>query len=81
MDDINLLEDDDNDLLIIDQVCLSSEAASGAILNRNCKSVLLGLGSWTGHQDWPPSWLQVVPSVKTYGVMVTPVRSDTVKVT
>ena len=81
MDDVNLLGEDDNDLLLMDQVCRNFEAASGSILNRNCKTVIVGLGSWAGRRDWPLPWLQVAPSVKTYGVVVTPVHAATVRAT
>ncbi len=47
------------------------EAASGAILNQNCKSVVLSLWSWVGRQDWPLSWLQVATSVKAFGAVFT----------
>ncbi len=43
MDDVNELGEDEQDILITDELCRAFEAASGAILNRNRKTVILGL--------------------------------------
>ncbi len=60
MDDVNELGEDEKDILVTDEVCRAFEAALGAILNRNRKTVILGLGSWAGRRDWPLPWLQAV---------------------
>jgi hypothetical protein len=78
MDDINELGEDENDIVLTDQICRAFEAASGAILNRNRKTVILGLGSWAGRRDWPLPWLQAVDQAKVLGVMVTPVFAASV---
>ncbi len=78
MDDINELGEDDNDIVLTDQICRAFEAVSGAILNRNRKTVVLGLGSWAGRQDWPLPWLQAVDQAKVLGVVVTPVFATSV---
>jgi hypothetical protein len=78
MDDINELGEDENDIVLTDQICRAFEAASGAILNRNRKTVILGLGSWAGRRDWPLPWLQAVDQAKVLGVMVTPVFATSV---
>jgi hypothetical protein len=50
MDDVHVLGKDEEDIIIADKVCRAFEEASGTILNRNCKMVILGLGSWEGRQ-------------------------------
>ncbi len=44
MDNINELGEDDNNVVITDQTCRAFKAVSGAILNRNRKMEVLGLG-------------------------------------
>jgi hypothetical protein len=78
MDDINELGEDDNDIVLTDQICRAFEAASGVILNRNRKTVVLGLGSWAGRRDWPLPWLQAVDQAKVLGMVVTPVFATSV---
>jgi hypothetical protein len=53
MDDVNKLGEDKTDIILMDDLCQVFEAISGAIPNRNCQPIILGLGSWAGHQDWP----------------------------
>jgi Reverse transcriptase (RNA-dependent DNA polymerase) len=57
----------DEDLPALDSAVKDFEAASGAILNRNQKSVIVGLGEWAGRQEWPLPWLHVAPHAKVYG--------------
>jgi hypothetical protein len=78
MDDVNELGEDDEDIVLLDEICRAFEAASGAILNRNCKSTILGLGSWAGRRDWPLPWLTASSSVKAFGVVFTPTHKGTV---
>jgi hypothetical protein len=78
MDVVNEVGEHDEDIVLMDEVCRSFEAASGAILNRNCKSVILGLGAWASCQDWPLPWLQVATSFKAFGVVFTPTHRGTV---
>jgi hypothetical protein len=78
MDDVNELGEDEQDILVTDELCRAFEAASGAILNPNRKTVILGLGSWAGRRDWPLPWLQAVDQAKVSGVTYTPVFGSTV---
>ncbi len=71
VDDVAALSSKEEDLVILDAVVADYEAASGAILNRNKKSVILGLGSWEGRQEWPLPWLRTAEAVKLYGVHFT----------
>ena len=48
VDDVDIIGDDDEDIILVDGVCRLFERMSGAILNRNRKSAILGLGSWAG---------------------------------
>ncbi len=79
MDDVATLGTMLDDLLRVDAICQDFEAASGAILNRNRKTVLLGLGSWKDREDWPLPWIQVVKVAKVYGVSFTANTRGTVQ--
>jgi hypothetical protein len=71
MDDVEILGDDLRDISKADLICRRFEAASGAILNRNRKTVILGLGTWAGRQEWPLPWLQAASPVKVLGFPIT----------
>ena len=79
VDDVSGLSSKLSDLLVMDQVVSDYEAASGAILNRNRKSVVLGLGSWAGRTDWPLQWIQTANSIKLFGVHFTPTFATTLQ--
>ena len=79
VDDVAALSSKLSDLLILDKIVSDYEAASGAILNRNRKSVILGLGSWADRQDWPLKWIHTASSAKLYGVHFTPVFNNTLQ--
>ncbi len=79
VDDVAAISSREEDLLVLDSIVADYEAASGAILNRNKKSVILGLGAWEGRQDWPIVWLQSATSVKLYGVTFAPDFTSTVQ--
>ena len=57
--DVQTLSDDIMDLVKFDEVMTKFESMSGAILSRNKKSKVMGLGPWRGKQDWPEqvSWM------------------------
>ena len=63
----------------MDLACKEFEAASGALLNRNRKTTIIGLGSWAGRQDWPLQWILPSSSVKVLGFIISPVFSLTVQ--
>ncbi|MBM3938954.1 MAG: reverse transcriptase family protein, partial [Sphingomonadales bacterium] len=71
VDDVSALSSKIEDLLILDEIVSDYEAASGAILNRNTKTVIMGLGSWEDRRDWPLQWIQSASKVKLFGVHVT----------
>jgi exonuclease III len=78
VDDLHGLGRHLGDLQVLDEVTRDFEAVSGQILNRSCKSTIMGLGEWAGRHDWPLPWLQSVEVQKVYGVMVTPSFEQTV---
>jgi hypothetical protein len=66
---------------MVDSITLDFEAASGALLNRNRKTLILGLGSWAGRQDWPLPWLQAATSIKVLGFEIHPTFTASVEAT
>jgi hypothetical protein len=81
MDDVTVLGSHLSDITRVDTITLAFEAAAGALLNRNRKTLVLGLGSWAGRQDWPLDWLQTAPSIKVLGFDIHPIFSDSVEAT
>jgi hypothetical protein len=54
------------------------ETVSGQILNRNRKSAFLGLGTWSGRQDWLLQWLHAPQQLKMFGVTFAPSLQATI---
>jgi hypothetical protein len=81
MDDVEVLGSHLSDITTVDSVTLDFEAASGALLNRNRKTLILGLGSWAGRQDWPLPWLQAATSIKVLGFEIHPTFTASVEAT
>ena len=79
VDDVAGMGDKERDLLRLDEEVQAFEMASGAILNRNHKSVILGLGSWVGRLEWPLPWIRGVAEVKLYGITMTEDPQQTIK--
>jgi hypothetical protein len=61
-----VLSSDVEDLQKMDIAVADFVALSGAILNRNCKSVIVRLGTWEAIEDWPLPWIQSAHQVKVY---------------
>ncbi len=80
-DDVETLGDKLADIIQTDLICRSLEAASGAFLNRNRKTIIIGLGSWVGRRDWPLDWLHNADSVKVLGFTITPLFAASVEAT
>ena len=53
MDDIVNVSSDVNDLVTFNSVVSKFEAQSGAMLCRDNKSKVMGLGQWRGRTSWP----------------------------
>jgi hypothetical protein len=79
VDDVAALSTSLADLAVLDTTVSDFEAVSGALLNRNCKSVVVGLGSWAGRLDWPLPWIGTAAEVKIYGVVFAPTFAATVR--
>ena len=47
------------------------EKASGAILSRNMKCLVLGLGNWSDRQSWVLDYLPPVKEIKVFGIWIT----------
>jgi hypothetical protein len=71
-DDVETLGEDVRDLVKFDEVMHKFEMTSGAILSRNKKSKVMGIGRWEGKQDWPEEvrYLKVVTEMKIFGFTI-----------
>ena len=78
-DDVNFLGEKISDIVIIDEIFANFEKISGAILFRSKKTKIMGLGKWRGKQDWPFTWMKVVPMIKMFGFQITPVYKNTLE--
>ena len=54
----------------IDHAVVKFEALSGAILSRNRKCKILGLGGWRMRRNWPLAYLQADEEIKIFGIYV-----------
>jgi hypothetical protein len=81
MDDVEILGSHLSDIKTVDTITLAFEAAAGALLNRNRKTLILGLGSWAGRQDWPLPWLQTATYIKVLGFDIHPIFTASVEAT
>ena len=81
MDDIQFLSSNKEDLVTFNRVFRQYEAQSGAMLSRDQKSKVMGLGQWQGNHVWPLNWIQSVDVMKVLGFQVCPQYSDTLRCT
>ena len=56
------------DLVKLDNIIKKFEYATGALLNRNKKTAIMGLGAWANKSDWPVTWINSVNCTKVLGV-------------
>ena len=82
-DDVENLSNDVQDLVKFDEIMKKFEATSGAILSRNKKSKVMGLGSWQGKQNWPEevNWIKTVEEMKVFGFLIYPTYQETLQKT
>ena len=59
-----------NEFEKMSEIVSAFECVSGAILSRNKKCHVLGLGKWTNREHWPIPWLRSVQSVKVFGIHI-----------
>ena len=69
-DDLNLVTEDISDLLIVDNAVVEFEKVSGALLSRNQKCKVLGIGTWKNRTNWPLDYLVTVKEIKVFGVFI-----------
>ena len=71
-DDVQTMSNDISDLVKFDEVMQKFESTSGAILSRNNKSKVMGVGLWKSKQDWPEQvrWMKVVTEMKIFGFTI-----------
>ena len=58
-DDTNVLILNNESLIEMEKIVSYFEKATGAILNRNNKTKVFGLGKWRNKEQWPIPWLKV----------------------
>ena len=68
-DDVNLLTSDLKDFQIIEDIISKFEVSSGALLSRNKKCTVFGMGGWKGKENWPTVWMKPVTEVKVFGIL------------
>ena len=69
-DDVNVLTEDMQDLPKVDAIITKFEEFSGAILSRNNKCKLMGLGSWKSKTVWPLTYAKTEDELKIFGIFV-----------
>ena len=79
VDDQSIIVTDDNDFFVVNLIVAKFEKLSGAILNRDTKSKVMGLGSWRGRSLWPLSWLSTVAEMKIFGYILHPCYDTMIK--
>ena len=67
-DDIDVFVTNEDDLTALNTAVVEFEKASGAILSRNKKCKILGLGRWSKRTVWGLDFLQPVKEVKVFGI-------------
>ena len=68
-DDVNVVTNNLDDLEKTDVAVRKFEAISGAILSRNFKCKILGIGKWKTKQDWPLPYIRTESEVKIFGIL------------
>ena len=71
MDDQFCFVDTDEDIRRVWSIVGKFERCTNALINRS-KTRLMGMGQWTGRQDWPFDWLKPFESIKVLGVIFKP---------
>ena len=58
--------------MIVDDIFREFEALSGAILNRDRKSKVMGLRTWKRRSEWPLKWLKSEEKLTSFGIIMSP---------
>ena len=70
-DDINVVTNNLDDFFAVDEGVRKFESVSGAILSRDKKCQIIGLGLWKSRNSWPLAYLQPVTELKVFGIILT----------
>ena len=76
VDDVNVCFQDEEDLIKVDIIFRKFEAMSGAILCRDIKTKVMGLGLWKDKVDWVLPWVKVVKKMKIFGIEFFPTYNE-----
>ena len=76
VDDVNICIQNEEDLIKVDEIFLKFEEMSGAILNRDSKTKIMGIGDWKGADRWVLPWIKTVPSLKIFGIIFHPTYQE-----
>ena len=79
-DDVNVVTDDLMDFDRLSDTVIKFESYSGAILSRNNKCKVMGLGKWSTKSDWPVPWLDSASVIKIFGIFISNNYSEIVRV-
>ena len=69
-DDLNVLTDGEEDFTKLADTVIQFEDVSEAILSRDKKCKVLGVGIWSERNYWPLEWLKPVKSAKVFGIFI-----------
>ena len=69
-DDFNVMTGSTEDLMVVNDAVENFEKVSGAILSRNQKCKILGLGTWKNKNKWPLPYVVTVKEIKVFGVYI-----------
>ena len=69
-DDVNIFTSDLEDMMKVECAVQKFEGMSGAILSRNKKCKVLGLGKWKRKTNWPLQYVKAEDEIKIFGIYV-----------
>ena len=67
-DDIYIFIEKEDDLALLGKIVEDFENVSAAIISRNRKCQVLGLGRWESKSAWPLDYLVTVKEIKVFGI-------------
>ena len=79
VDDMTLVLDRDEDMVKAAEVIERFEGVSGAILNREQKCKVMGIGGWKERDRWPLEWLVGVREMRILGFQFVASWSEVIK--
>ena len=64
------MTDDIEDFEKLSNIISGFESISAAILSRDQKCQVIGLGKWANRDQWPLVWLKSVKMIKVFGIYI-----------